>query len=315
MNAILPEASILSVVKIESTGSTTLKKFRHDLGESPHQANDVGKVGREWLIEVLDANALNYIYNFVNSSSKALLVRGISLNTNVATPRTGFLSDDLCVLDFDLLHFGMLSLLGIKPHSVDYENNGKLVRNVVPVEEALMTTSSWGADVDFSWHTDNPNWPFISSTGDVSNCVPRFLAFMSVKNGERASTDITCVDCLLRKLPKWAISELQKPSYTFGAPVSNEGISGEKKILPLVEKFEQGYYLRFDEGIVEAIHRDGKRALNALRECLNKTDGISIILNPGDFFIFKNTQVLHRRKAFKPLANGEARWLRRVYGS
>ncbi|GAA0564425.1 TauD/TfdA family dioxygenase [Halomonas salifodinae] len=311
----ISEGSILKVVEIKNPGLEMLEHFRSKLNQMPHQADEVGMVGQEWLREVLDSETLDEVCNFVESDHKALLLRGLPLHTDVCTPTNGYLADELCVLDFDLLHFGMLYLLGIHPHAVDYENNGKIVRNVVPVSEAIGTTSSWGSDVEFFWHTDNPNWPFLGDSDDITACVPSFLAFTTVRNQEGASTDIACVDHILGNLPSWVVSELQKPSYTFSAPSSNEGHSGEKRIFPLLERSEKGCCLRFDEGIVEANDQASGRALRELSQFLKSINGISVVLQPGDFFVFKNTQVLHRRKAFQPFVNGEARWLRRVYGS
>jgi hypothetical protein len=309
------ETSLVQEMIVNDPDLTGLKDCRVRLAETPHCADSVGAVGGDWLGTVLGRDIVEAIRAFPASPHKALLIRGISLSTDVATPRNGFLPNAECVLDFDLLHFGMLRLLDVRPHAVEYENFGKLVRNVVPVPEAAGTTSSWGADVEFFWHTDNPNWPFADQSRSVATSVPNFLAFTAVRNFEGASTDIVCVDHVLSQLPAWAIAQLQKSAYTFGAPASNEGFDGQPRVLPVLEQDEGGYRLRFDDGIVAALDRDSEKALALLRQCLRDAQGIEVVLQPGDFFIFKNARVLHRRKAFQPLLNGKARWLRRVYGS
>ena len=309
------QAAVLKVVAVDSPDLSSLDDFRHRLADLPHCAATVGDAGMDWLCASLDRNVIETLRGFANSRHKALLLRGFPLSTDVATPRNGFLPNSQCILDFDLLHFGMLRLLGIQPHAVEYENEGKLVRNVVPVPEASNTTSSWGAEIEFSWHTDNPNWPFASGTQEVTACVPNFLAFTAVRNHEGASTDIVCVDRVIEQLPDWAVEQLQQAAYTFGAPASNEGFDGETRIFPILEHSERGYRLRFDDGIVAALDPLSEAALTLLRQCLRDVKGIEVVLQPGDFFIFKNAQVLHRRRAFKPFHDGKARWLRRVYGS
>ncbi|WP_338526276.1 TauD/TfdA family dioxygenase [Pseudomonas batumici] len=309
------QASMVQVMVIHEPDLTGLEGCRARLADTPHCADSVGEVGGDWLGSVLGNDIVEAIRAFPASPYKALLLRGIALSTEVATPCNGFLPNAQCVLDFDLLQFGMLRLLGVKPHAVEYENHGKLVRNVVPVPEAAGTTSSWGADVEFFWHTDNPNWPFDDQSQDVTASVPNFLAFTAVRNLERASTDIVCVDHIVSQLPAWAIVQLQRPAYTFGAPASNEGFDGQQKVLPILEQGDSGYRLRFDDGIVAALDPDSKEALGLLCQCLRDAQGIAVVLQPGDFFIFKNARVLHRRKAFQPMPNSEARWLRRVYGS
>ncbi|MBJ7263143.1 MAG: TauD/TfdA family dioxygenase [Burkholderiaceae bacterium] len=180
--------------------------------------------------------------------------------------------------------------------------------------EASGTTSSWGAAVDFSWHTDNPNWPFASQACDIQACVPNFLAFTAVRNHESASTDFVCVDQILEQLPCWVIAELSRPAYLFSAPSSNEGFDGQIRIFPILEYDGVVNCMRFDEGIVTAVDQLSAEALDILRRYLRGTQGTQIVLQPGDFFIFKNPQILHRRKAFEPLPEGKARWLRRTYG-
>lgn len=309
------EALVVQVITVSDPDLRGLKDCRASLVETPHRPDRVGEIGGRWLDTVLGHDVINTIRSFTEGPYKALLLKGISLGTEVATPRNGFLPNAQCVLDFDLLHFGMLQLLEVRPHAVEYENLGKLVRNVVPVPEAAGTTSSWGADVEFFWHTDNPNWPFADADRNVTACVPNYLAFTSVRNFERASTDIVCVDHVLSALPVWVIDQLQKSAYTFDAPASNEGFDGQARVLPILESGESGYRLRYDDSIVSALDPLSAEALALLRQRLRTVSGIEVLLQPGDFFIFKNTQVLHRRKAFEPLLDGKARWLRRVYGS
>lgn len=309
------QASVVQVLTVHDADLSGLVGCRERLAGMPHRADSVGAVGAQWLSTFLGEELIRSIGEFAASSYKALLLRGVGLSTDVRSPSNGFLPDAQCVLDFDLLHFGMLNLLGVRSHAVQYENHGKLVRNVVPVPQAAGTTSSWGADVEFSWHTDNPNWPFDDQASDVARSVPNYLAFIAVRNQERASTDIVCVDHVLSQLPAWAIERLSQPAFAFGAPASNEGYDGEQRVIPILERDSNGYRLRFDDGIVSATESGAEAALTLLRQVLKGVRGIALVLQPGDFFIFKNARVLHRRKAFKPLPEGEARWLRRLYGS
>ena len=309
------QASVVQVLNVNDVDLSGLADYRERLASMPHSAESVGAMGAQWLSSLLGDELIRSIGSFADSSYKALLLRGIGLSTDVRSPSNGFLPDSQCVLDFDLLHFGMLNLLGVRSHAVQYENYGKLVRNVVPVPQAAGTTSSWGADVDFSWHTDNPNWPFDDKASDVARSVPNYLAFIAVRNREQASTDIVCVEHVLSLLPAWAIEHLSQPAFAFGAPASNEGYDGEQRVIPIIEPGSNGYRLRFDDGIVSATEPQAEAALALLRQVLKEVRGIELVLQPGDFFIFKNARVLHRRKAFKPLPEGQARWLRRVYGS
>lgn len=311
----IPPFSFLKTIKLDNLKLEDLNEFRASLAGQHHTAENVGETGGNWLRSVLHPVVIDDIRKFARSSHKVLLLQGINLSTEIPSPRTGFLSEDQCVLDFDLLLFGMLRLLGVEPHAVEYENYGKLVRNVVPVPDAVGSTSSWGADVDFSWHTDNPNWPFADKNSDIKSCTPEYLAFTAVRNEEAASTDVVFIDTVLDTLPNWAIEQLMRPAFKFKAPASNESFHGKARIFPILEYSGCGFRMRFDESIITATDPDGKEALDVLIQKLHDIEGNRLVLGPGDFLIFKNTQVLHRRKAFEPKLDGNARWLRRIYGS
>jgi len=318
MNAMVnnvPLFSFLKVISPDKPNLDDLVDFRALLSGKKHSASNVGETGINWLRSFLSADVVEDIRKFTRSNHKVLLMRGIDISTDVSSPDSGFLNTDQCVLDFDLLLFGMLELLGVQPYAVEYENYGRLVRNVVPVKEAVGMTSSWGADVDFSWHTDNPNWPFLGQSDDIKTCIPEYLAFTAIRNIEGAPTDIVYIDNVLEKLSSWVIEQLERPAYRFLAPVSNESFHGQARILPILEYSGCGYRMRFDEGVISATDPDGKEALDILIKCLNETQGICFNLEPGDFIILKNTQVLHRRKAFTPEPDGKSRWLRRIYGN
>lgn len=307
----------LATIDVTNPALVELAFERKELpGISPHNPVDVAVAGVRWLTSVMDPHTAREVANFRWSRHEALLVRGMPISTSIATPATGFLATDECVLDFDLLQFGMLRLMGIQPFAVDYENDGKLVRNVVPVDSAAGTTSSWGADVEFSWHTDNPNWPFAGDDGaSTGMCAPTFLAFSAVRNIEQASTDVVSGNDVLSRLPNSVNLELRRAVYRFDPPASNESDPQFSRVLPLVEDSPLGPRIRFDDSAVSPTDEASAAALCELRTELAQTEGVPLILQTGDFFIFKNERVLHRRKAFTPRGNGQSRWLRRCYGN
>ncbi|NOR63973.1 MAG: taurine catabolism dioxygenase TauD [Rhodobacteraceae bacterium] len=306
----------ITLVNVQNRASEELAQVRKELDSvTPHRVPQVTAFGMRWLKAAIGDEGVNKIRGFRDSPDECLQLRGLDLITYVPTPRNGFLPETDCVLDFDILHFGMLGLMGIDPFAVDYENEGKLVRNVLPVEAAAGIASSWGADIEFSWHTDNPNWNFQLGKENSASCVPRFLSFTAIRNNEKVSTDVTSVDRVLAALPGWAVAELRRPVFLFEAPASNEGSGGNLNKLPIIEVQDGQNLLRFDENIVTATDRRSRASLEILSSCLRAAIGSEVVLTPGDFFIFKNSRVLHRRRAFVPAQGGDARWLRRVYGS
>ncbi len=302
-------------IQIAQSAKAQMQEVCAALGDiSPHSAEEVGVIGISWLRAALSEQSIREIREFKSSPAECLLLKGLDFNADIHTPENGFLSENKCVLELDLLQFAMLRLMSIQPFAVPYENDGKIVRNVLPVKEASGTCSSWGSDLEFSWHTDNPNWPFRHNATSVTESIPRFLSFAAVRNNERVSTDIVSVDGFLSNLDGSILDELRRPAFSFNPPMSNEGHLESKTILPVLEDHNGEQLLRFDENAVTATDKASAAALEYLTNHLRQAKGVELVLGAGDFFIFKNERVLHRRRAFRPAPAGRARWLRRVYG-
>src|SRR5579871_5352520 len=103
MRAVSSSALDLKVLEIDDFALDALESARSKLSKTtPHAVDDVASAGLHWLSGVLGSDEIEAVAGFKTSRHEALLLRGLPLMTNVATPRTGFLADDECVLDFDL---------------------------------------------------------------------------------------------------------------------------------------------------------------------------------------------------------------------
>jgi L-asparagine oxygenase len=73
--------------------------------------------------------------------------------------------------------------------------------------------------------------------------------------------------------------------------------------------------MRYDRGTTIGITPEAVAALDRLCEVLGQAESVEFILQTGEFMIFDNHRVLHRRRAFTPRPDATARWLRRCYVS
>src|SRR5439155_8176511 len=151
------------------------------------------RIGRHALRRLLPGEVLHALQVFSNTSDHALLIENLPQEEFPPTPVTGF-GDEATLAATNAVHFGLIGLLDLTPFAVDYENNGKLIRNVVPNPAASGTTSSWGADAEFFWHTDNPHLPFGAGGLDPRPYPPRYLSFYAVRNSERVATEFMAVE-------------------------------------------------------------------------------------------------------------------------
>lgn len=270
-------------------------------------------IGAHALNHHLPGEILNALKLFSATGAHALVLSNLPTQDFPPSPLSGF-ADEAELAVTNALHFGLIQLLDITPFAVDYENNGKLIRNVVPNPSAAGTTSSWGADSEFFWHTDNPQLPFGEPGSDPRSYVPRYLTFFSVRNDEQVPTEILSVEDAVARLDEQTRHRLRSADYEFGSPASND----EDLVLAgssVLELNVDGHRVRYDRGVTSGQTPEAVTSLDVWVDALNDAPALRLVLQPGEFLIFDNYRLLHRRKAFTPASAESARWLRRCYAS
>jgi hypothetical protein len=276
-------------------------------------------IGAHALNRYLPGEILHGLQVFTATGWHALLLSNLPRQEFPPTPITGFGAEtDLAATN--ALHFGLIQLIRATPFAVSYENGGRLIRNVVPNPEASGTTSSWGADSDFFWHTDNPHQPFGDPGLDPRLYVPRYLAFYVVRNDERVPTEVAAVEDVVAGLSEETRRLLESAQYSVSAPASNDADpTGTRQVLDdavVLELSPDGHYwARYDHSTTQGRTDEARGALDVWSAALGESASQEFMLEPGDFLIFDNYRVLHRRRAFTPGPDAAARWLRRCYAS
>lgn len=283
--------------------------------DSDRHESILASVGSHALHQFLDDDVLTHLAEFVPNRERVLLLRNLPVQPLPPTPVEGY-ADEPALAMTNALHLGLIRLCGLTPYSVPYENDGRLMRNVVPNPEAAASPSSWGSDTDFSWHTDNPHLPFGYGGIDPRAFIPRYLSFFAMRNDEAVPTDVVSLDTAIDLMDRRALEVLGQPGFTVGAPASNDRFQAEQlEPYPLVEISGADRRVRYDPGTVTASSPRHDAALAQWRQVLDGIAGEELVLGPGDFLIFDNYRILHRRRAFEPGPVTQARWLRRCYAS
>jgi L-asparagine oxygenase len=275
------------------------------------------RIGAYALQKLLPGEILHALRVFPNTGDHALLIDNLPQQEFPPTPVTGF-GDEGRLAATNAVHLGLVDLLGITPFAVDYENDGKLIRNVVPNPAAAGTTSSWGADSEFFWHTDNPHLPFGESGTDPRQYVPRYLTFYAIRNGEQVPTELMGIETAVAQVDGPVRDVLTCNEYQVAAPDSNEvSPDGTRRTLhgSVLEYGVDGPRARFDRGTTHARSTEAKAALDTWINALTGAPCVQPVMRPGQFLIFDNYRVLHRRRAFTPAPAAQARWFRRCYAS
>ncbi|WKX68644.1 TauD/TfdA family dioxygenase [Streptomyces sp. XD-27] len=234
----------------------------------------------------------------------------------VPTPGGGF-CDEALLTTPNLVHFGILRLLGLAPVAYRWENDGRLIRNVAPRATAARTLTSWGYAQPLDWHTDDSILDHRPNT-DAAESIPHYLSFFGMRNQERVPTDLLPVDTVLDALPAATVEALYRPEFAVSAPESYaNGDSGRplsRTGVPMMWTLPDGNAaLRYGPGLLAGLTPAAREALARFEEAVADLPGTPVLVEEGGFHIFDNRRVMHRRVPFEPAAEGRARWLRRCY--
>lgn len=237
------------------------------------------------------------------------------------TPTSGF-GNDAAVQIYDALLLGAQYLAGLVPVAFEFENNWRLMRNVVANPNSKGKRSSHGYDEPLGFHTDNPCGQFESSLAPWgTTLIPRTLAFICLRNRDRlgkpVSTDILSLDSIRAHLSEEAFQCMQKYEFQVNPPASNScrPLQGT----PLVELIDNSYCLRFNANPVQVFGRT-EQARWALQEfasaiVLAEPEAYKFEMRPLEILLIDNYGVSHARRNFDPGDDlDNSRWLRRCYG-
>lgn len=276
----------------------------------------LANIGAHALRRYLPGEILWGIEVFAASDHHALSLANLPTQDFPETPVHGFGAEpELAVMN--AIQLGLIRLLECTPFAVNFENDGRLIRNVVPNPDAAGRTSSWGADAEFFWHSDNPHQPFGTPGSDPRLYTPHYLTFYAVRNEERVPTELMAVEDLVVRLDPRTREQLASPGFEVGAPDSNDAeVTWPLKETPLLDVDPMGRNrMRYDRGTTSGATPEAVAALDRLCEVLGEVKSAEFILQTGEFMIFDNHRMLHRRRAFTPRPDATARWLRRCYVS
>lgn len=287
-------------------------------------ALEMGDVAAGVLGRILPPRELQKLLQFRAEKNDVLLLRNDGpLDLLLPpTPVRGF-GDDTKVQILDVLLMGVFQLTGFTPVAFEFENMGRLMRNVVPNPDSKGERSSHGYDEPLGWHIDDPCGHF---EGAFTPCilrtpVPRVLGFVCLRNCDRwgmpVSTDVLPLATAEKYLKGEAFRAMQKPAFQVNPPASNQ--CDPLRGVPLVECIEGRQFYRFnsDAKQVFGLTEEAIWALSEFKKALERAEGqaFTFDLTPGSVLLFDNYCVAHRRKAFDPGENlGQARWLRRCFG-
>lgn len=245
----------------------------------------------------------------------ALIVRNLPVDKDL--PPTPYLHDP-AIEQCSVIHLsilGMFGCIGINPLAYEGENDDSVFRHVVPKTHAEGAVSSYGSRLHLGMHADNPHLPLIGEPVDTLSACPEYLSLTGVRCELGVPTRIVDVRDVLKDLPDFVRDELSRPNFCIQRPESFAKRDFNLKA-PLVISSPEGDFLcRYNKANVKALTPAAEFALGLLETTSNSPIyERKILLQKGDFLIFKNQQTLHARDSFSARFDGTDRWMIRVFG-
>ena len=236
-----------------------------------------------------------------------LLVRNLPFDQDLpATPEEGRLSDSkkTSFSEFNLLL--SMSHLG-EPLAYEDEKEGAIIQNVCPVKGEECRQENTGSLAFLKFHTEDGFHP----------CKPDYVGLICLRpDHERLAQTLTAsVRTALDLIPARTISILREPLYRIR--LSSSFMRGDNPQLysspmPVLSGDAREPDFTIDCHAMEAVEPSAEQALETMKSALDQV-GIGWVLLPGDMVIVDNRVAAHARTPFKPMYDGQDRWLQRLF--
>lgn len=210
-----------------------------------------------------------------------------------------------------------LDKINIFPVVYEGENDGKLIRHVVPKSSNSDVVSSHGSLLSFLPHVDNPDLKLrYEDYHWIQTPCPDTLSLFCLRNQPNVYTSLIKLDDVLHDLSSKTIQILKSSKFDVSRPASFGRNQLATRELPLIVENCNGEIIsRFD---YHNVRGSDELSITALEEfkasVLDRSKWVHYDLKPGECITFDNQKYLHSRNNFTPLNNGRARWLLRVFG-
>lgn len=267
---------------------------------------------QRYLHGIIDSDQEACLYDLIEGKRSYCFIDGLPARTDYREQETFAES----------LALGIMGFLNLRFVAYRYEYNGKLIHDIMPIEERKSEASSSGR-VELPYHTD---MAFLRFAGESNHpfraAAPDFLILAGVRNDSNICTRLVELERIIDKLSDSELQELASPNFTIASP-DNVIPRQHANNIPLIFAHPNfGMQFRFNagDGKVTSHSPKGRSALDSLRGILgNPNVGNDLNVKPGSILIFNNRKVIHGRGEITnsdqhDQKNEIERHFKRVYG-
>ncbi|AGL18131.1 TauD/TfdA family dioxygenase [Actinoplanes sp. N902-109] len=243
------------------------------------------------------------------------LVRNLPTDPQLPpTPASGGPAEDKKTFVAEGVLLGLSGLLG-EPVGIVSEKAGRLVHDVVPVQQGATTQTNMGSKVFLNFHNDIVH----DSIGryDVSN--PDFLVLSCLRQdpAQEAVTSYADARDVIAALPSGTVEVLRSPLFQLNAPGNYcRDYAGGEPVwadpMPIISGPAAYPEIAVSANGVKALTTTAEDAFEQLQRACREV-AHQVRLAPGTALLINNRKGLHARSQFRANYDGNDRWLQRTY--
>lgn len=251
--------------------------------------------------DLMDEGLITAIGKWLSSEKhKVLHVKGLPL-FNISTPTPTMIKpNNKQYLSLTEILFILIAKEAGDIFTYSSIQHGNIVNDIFPIKKNKDKKLSSNYEVSFEWHTEDA---FLENPEE-------YLALFCLKNQTNTPIELSVFRSDWFSLDEIALLATEKVIIPHN-PAHNLSKKADKPITILFGdnkdcfRFNSNYPIEYSGG-------DYDELISKIKYFLN-SNSVKLMPKPGDFILIKNHFIAHRREAYRPLFDGNDRWLKRLY--
>ncbi len=273
----------------------------------------------------LPKELLKAVFDFSRNpeSPGAVLLRNFPIDDALpVTPIDGGPAENKTTFISEASALGVAQMIG-EPVGYRLEKGGNIVHNICPVPGSVDTQSNEGSREFLRFHNDT-NYDADSPQIPCNVNNPDFFLLVCLRQDRNGEAKTAYVDArdrrdICARLTRDEIEILRQPQFSFAVPYSFRKENEIPRLwsvpVPIIKGPAQYPEITIDFGSgTKALQSEFTTLLDKLDRICNDPELVrAVALKPGDLLLINNRKGVHARTSFKPIFDGNDRWLQRVY--
>lgn len=198
-------------------------------------------------------------------------------------------------------HFTLMAMKYGRPYAFQYEQNGRVVQNLFPIQKNELEQISSSSKSTLEMHTETA----------FHTLRPHLVFLLCAREDPQAHTNYALLSSIIPLLSTETIRILHQQLFVTEVDQSflSDSDTSPRVMTPVL--FDSGSRMTYDRALMRGATVRAQKALDELSaviDCVTR----KVTLRQGQVLILRNDTVVHGRSPFTPRYDGTDRWLKRI---